>query len=56
MAETRTELSDNPSDYLTGPSASDHPTEGGTQKDGTVVKVRSEAPVRQVGTSEPSES
>ncbi len=44
----RTELSDNPEDYLTGPTSGDNPTEGGTTKDGAVALFRSTTAVRPV--------
>jgi hypothetical protein len=48
-------LSDNPADYLTGPTSGDSPTEGGTTKDGQVAKMRTAGVVRPVEDS-PSES
>ena len=52
----RTELSSDPADYLTGPTAGDSATEGGTTKDGAVAKFRNTTAVRQVGESGSSES
>lgn len=52
----RTELSRDPSDYLTGPTAGDNATEGGTTKDGAVARFRNSTAVRQVGESESDES
>jgi hypothetical protein len=42
----RTELSNDPADYLTGPTSGDQATEGGTTKDGAVAKFRQQTAVR----------
>ncbi len=47
----RTELSDDPADYITGPTADDNPTEGGTTKDGAVALYPRQAAVRPVDDS-----
>jgi hypothetical protein len=44
----RTELSNDPADYLTGPTSGDQATEGGTTKDGAVAKYRQQTAVRPV--------
>jgi len=51
----RTELSRDPSDYLTGPTAGDNATEGGTTKDGAVARFRNSTAVRQVGEAKPAD-
>ena len=57
MADTiTTTLSSNPADYLTGPTAGDQATEGGTQRDGTVAKFRNASTVRPVETADESGS
>jgi hypothetical protein len=57
MADTiRTELSNDPSDYLTGPTAGDNPSEGGTTRDGAVELHRQATAVRPVEQSGSSES
>lgn len=57
MADTiTTTLSNDPADYLTGPTAGDTATEGGTQKDGSVAKFRNASAVRPVDSAESSSS
>ncbi len=51
----RRELSNDPADYLTGPTAGDNPTEGGTTKDGAVALFRNSTGVRPVETGQPTE-
>lgn len=48
----RRELSNDPQDYMTGPTAGDNPTEGGTQKDGSVALFRQSTMVRPVDPAE----
>lgn len=52
----RTELSKDPADYLTGPTADDTATEGGTTKDGAVAKFRAQTTVRPTDTGSGSGS
>jgi hypothetical protein len=52
----RVELSNDPADYLTGPTSGDNATEGGTTKDGAVALFRSETAVRPVQQSNEGES
>lgn len=54
--QIRTELSNDPNDYLTGPTAGDNPTEGGTTKDGAVALFRQTTAVRQVDEQVPAET
>ena len=49
----RTELSNDPADYLTGPTSGDNATEGGTTKDGAVAVFRQSVTVRPVEPATP---
>jgi len=53
---SRTELSSNSADYLTGPTSGDRGTEGGTTKDGAVALFPRQSSVRPVEGAEQQSS